>query len=83
MESLADHMRRVANLTIYYTRDFTGGSLLPGKSTAAIEDDAVLLIPAQKRLSSSATTAQASKKPNSRASQVSASTGCSPATWGV
>ena len=45
VESLADHMRRVANLTIYYTRDFTGGNLLPGKATAAIEDDAVLLIP--------------------------------------
>lgn len=45
VESLADHMRRVANLTVYYTRDFTGGTLLPGKSTAAIEDDAVLLIP--------------------------------------
>ena len=46
VESLADHMKRVSNLTIYYTRDYTGGkSLLPTDSTGAIEDDAVLLIP--------------------------------------
>ncbi|MAL00708.1 MAG: hypothetical protein CL536_00930 [Alcaligenaceae bacterium] len=46
VESLADHMRRIANMTIYYTRDYTGGkSLLPTDSTGAIEDDALLLIP--------------------------------------
>jgi len=46
VESLADHMRRIANMTIYYTRDFTGGkSLLPTDTTGAIEDDALLLIP--------------------------------------
>jgi len=45
VESLQDHLRRVANLTIYYTRDYTGGQLLPGKTGAAIEDDALLLIP--------------------------------------
>mgnify|MGYP003132780405 FL=1 len=46
VESLADHMRRIANMTVYYTRDYTGGkSLLPTDSTGAIEDDALLLIP--------------------------------------
>ena len=40
VESLADHMKRIANMTIYYTRDYTGGH-----STASIEDDAILLIP--------------------------------------
>ena len=46
VESLADHMKRVSKLTIYYTRDYTGGkSLLPSDSTGAIEDDALLLIP--------------------------------------
>jgi hypothetical protein len=33
-------MKRIANMTIYYTRDYTGGH-----STASIEDDAILLIP--------------------------------------
>jgi len=46
VESLADHMKRIANMTIYYTRDFTGGkSLLPSDVSGAIEDDALLLIP--------------------------------------
>jgi len=46
VESLQDHMRRIASMSIYYTRDFTGGkSLLPTDATGAIEDDALLLIP--------------------------------------
>jgi len=46
VESLADHMRRIANMTVYYTRDYTGGkSLLPTDASGAIEDDALLLIP--------------------------------------
>lgn len=45
VESLADHMRRIASMSIYYTRDYTGGKLLDGASSAAIEDDALLLIP--------------------------------------
>ncbi len=46
VESLQEHMKRVSNLSIYYTRDYTGGkSLLPTDSTGAIEDDALLLIP--------------------------------------
>lgn len=46
VESLQDHMRRIANMTVYYTRDYTGGkSLLEGDTTGAIEDDALLLIP--------------------------------------
>ena len=46
VESLQDHMARIAKMSIYYTRDFTGGkSLLPTDSTGAIEDDALLLIP--------------------------------------
>jgi len=46
VESLQDHMRRIASMSIYYTRDFTGGkSLLPTDSSGAIEDDALLLIP--------------------------------------
>lgn len=45
VESLADHMRRIGNMSIYYTRDYTGGgSLLEGDTTGAIEDDALLLI---------------------------------------
>lgn len=40
VESLSDHLRRVANLTIFYTRDYTGGH-----STAALGSDALLLIP--------------------------------------
>lgn len=45
VESLSDHMKRIANMTIYYTRDYTGGgSLLPTDTTGAIEDDALLLI---------------------------------------
>ena len=39
----ADHMRRVANLTIYYTRDLPAAPSFEGYG--AIEDDAVLLIP--------------------------------------
>jgi hypothetical protein len=46
VESLADHMKRIANMSIYYTRDYTGGkSLLPTDASGAIEDDALLLIP--------------------------------------
>jgi len=46
VESLQDHMARIAKMSIYYTRDFTGGkSLLPTDATGAIEDDALLLIP--------------------------------------
>ncbi len=46
VESLQDHMRRIANMTIYYTRDYTGGkSLLDSDPSGAIEDDALLLIP--------------------------------------
>ena len=46
VESLQDHMRRIANMSVYYTRDYTGGkSLLPSDATGAIEDDALLLIP--------------------------------------
>jgi hypothetical protein len=46
VESLQDHMKRIAKMSIYYTRDFTGGkSLLPTDATGAIEDDALLLIP--------------------------------------
>lgn len=46
VESLQDHMRRIANMSVYYTRDYTGGkSLLPTDSAGAIEDDALLLIP--------------------------------------
>lgn len=46
VESLQDHMRRIANMSVYYTRDYTGGkSLLPTDATGAIEDDALLLIP--------------------------------------
>ncbi len=45
VESLADHMRRIASMSIYYTRDYTGGKLLDGAATAAIGSDALLLIP--------------------------------------
>jgi len=46
VESLADHMKRIANMNIYYTRDYTGGkSLLDSDPSGAIEDDALLLIP--------------------------------------
>ena len=46
VESLGDHMARIAKMSIYYTRDFTGGkSLLPTDTAGAIEDDALLLIP--------------------------------------
>jgi len=39
-------MKRIANMSIYYTRDYTGGkSLLPTDVSGAIEDDALLLIP--------------------------------------
>ena len=44
VESLQEHMRRIANMTIYYTRDYTGGKN-EVNSTSAIEDDALLLIP--------------------------------------
>ena len=37
VESMADHLRRVANLTIYYSRDFGG--------TGALGNDALLMIP--------------------------------------
>ena len=37
VESLGDHLRRIANLSIYYTRDFGSGN--------AIGDDALLLVP--------------------------------------
>ena len=40
VESLQDHMGRIANLRVYYTRAHTGG-----KDTAAIGNDALLLIP--------------------------------------
>ena len=45
VESLSDHMRRIASMSVYYTRDYTGGQLLDGASTAAIGSDALLLIP--------------------------------------
>lgn len=45
VESLADHMRRIASMSIYYTRDYTGGQLLEGAASAAIGSDALLLIP--------------------------------------
>ena len=38
VESMADHLRRVANLTIYYSRDF-------GSSGEALGNDALLMIP--------------------------------------
>ena len=38
VESMADHLRRVANLTIYYSRDFGG-------SGEALGNDALLMIP--------------------------------------
>ena len=44
VESLQEHMRRIANMTVYYTRDYTGGKN-EVNSTSAIEDDALLLIP--------------------------------------
>ena len=37
VESLGDHLRRIANLSIYYTRDFGSGN--------AIGDDGLLLVP--------------------------------------
>ena len=40
VESLQSHMGRVANLSVYYTRAHTGGA-----DTAAIGNDALLLIP--------------------------------------
>ncbi len=45
VESLQDHMRRIASMSVYYTRDYTGGKLLDGASSAAIGSDALLLIP--------------------------------------
>ena len=46
VESLQDHMARIAKMTVYYTRDYTGGkTLLAGNTVGAIEDDAVLMIP--------------------------------------
>jgi len=45
VESLSDHMRRIASMSVYYTRDYTGGQLLDGASSAAIGSDALLLIP--------------------------------------
>jgi hypothetical protein len=44
VESLQDHMRRIASMTVYYTRDYTGGKN-EVNSTSALEDDALLLIP--------------------------------------
>jgi hypothetical protein len=37
-------MRRIASMTVYYTRDYTGGKN-EVNSTSALEDDALLLIP--------------------------------------
>jgi len=37
VESLGDHLRRIANLTIYYTRDFGSGN--------ALGNDAILMVP--------------------------------------
>tara|TARA_R110000737_G_scaffold320315_1_gene331773 strand:+ start:1161 stop:2144 length:984 start_codon:yes stop_codon:yes gene_type:complete len=46
VESLEDHMGRIANMAILYTRDYTGGkTLLSGNTVGAIENDAVLMIP--------------------------------------
>ena len=47
VESLSDHMGRVASLRIYYTRDYdgTGGSAYVATTSSAIGDDALLLIP--------------------------------------
>ena len=46
VESLADHMSRIASMRVYYTRDYTGGkTLIPGDTAGALEDDALLLIP--------------------------------------
>ena len=44
VESLSDHMGRIAQMRVYYTRDYTGGKE-EVSSTSAIEDDALLLIP--------------------------------------
>lgn len=44
VESLSDHMARIASMKVYYTRDYTGGKN-EVSSTSAIEDDALLLIP--------------------------------------
>ena len=44
VESLQDHMGRIAQMRVYYTRDYTGGKN-EVSSTSAIEDDALLLIP--------------------------------------
>ena len=40
VESLGDHMGRIANLSVYYTRDHTGGH-----TSAALGNDALLMIP--------------------------------------
>ena len=49
VESLQDHMGRIAQMRVYYTRDYTGGKneVNPGTGSAssALEDDALLLIP--------------------------------------
>jgi len=42
VESLGDHLRRIANLSIYYTRDYGDGS---GSDTSAIKDEGLMLVP--------------------------------------
>ena len=45
VESLQEHLNRVANLTVFYSRDHTGGYQAPSNSSAALGTSAILMVP--------------------------------------